>query len=107
MESVKLEDVIRYARQRHGIPAAYATSFYDYWTERNWISTTGKIIFNWRVKFDWWVLDNKDKLIITTKHRNDMIYAEEQQRKDDKLRTEEDDEAISYEEYLKLKKSQN
>lgn len=65
MQNLTEQQVIDYARQRHNIPPAYAKNWFKYWTEHNWITTTGKLILNWKVKFDWWVLDNKDKLILT------------------------------------------
>lgn len=65
MQNITEQDVINYAQERHHIPAAYAKNWYKFWTERNWITTTGKAILNWQTKFDWWVLDHKDKLILS------------------------------------------
>lgn len=65
MQNITLQDVIDYARDKHHIPSAYAENWFNYWTSRHWITTNGKAILNWKVKFDWWVLDHKDQLILT------------------------------------------
>ena len=66
MQNVTEQDVINYAWEKHHIPSAYAKNWFQFWTSCNWISpTTNKAVFDWKVKFDWWVLDNKDKLILT------------------------------------------
>ena len=65
MQKITEQDVIDYALKEHHVPSAYAKNWFQYWTKRNWITTTGRAILNWRVKFDWWVLDNKSRLILT------------------------------------------
>lgn len=65
MQNVTEQDVIDYARDRHHIPSTFAKNWFQYWSSRNWITTNGKPILNWHVKFDWWVLDHKDQLILT------------------------------------------
>lgn len=65
MQNITVQDVINYARDKHRVPSAFAENWFNYWTSRNWITTNGKAILNWQVKFDWWVLDHKDKLILT------------------------------------------
>lgn len=77
MNNLTEQDVIDYAREKHNIPAAYAKNWYQYWSGRNWITTNGKIIFDWRGKFDWWVLDHKHLFIIPTKASSPATKAAE------------------------------
>lgn len=105
MQQVNLETVIRYARERHGIPASYARTFYNYWTERGWVNSRGRIIYNWQTKFDWWAQDHKNRLIITPNDRNEMIRQEEIQRKELQRQKRDQEKTISYDEYLRLKAS--
>ena len=65
MQNVTEQEVIDYAREKHHLPSAFAKNWFDYWTRHNWITTNGKAILNWRVKFDWWALDHKSSLILT------------------------------------------
>lgn len=65
MQNVNEQDVITYAWERHRIPSAYAKNWFQYWSSRHWITTNGRAILDWRVKFDWWVLDHKDHLILS------------------------------------------
>ena len=65
MQKITEQDVIDYALKEHNIQSAYARNWFQYWNSRNWITTTGRAILNWRVKFDWWALDNKDRLILS------------------------------------------
>lgn len=63
MQNLTEQEVIDYARRWHNIPPEYAKNWFQYWNDRHWITTTGKLILNWRVKFDWWAFDNRNKLI--------------------------------------------
>lgn len=66
MQNVNEQDIITYdAWERHRIPSAYAKNWFQYWSSRHWITTNGRAILDWRVKFDWWVLDHKDHLILS------------------------------------------
>ena len=88
MQNVTEQEVIDYAREKHHIPSAFAKNWFKYWTSRNWITTNGKAILNWHVKFDWWVLDHKDQLILSAAPPPPPTPAEMRQRELQRQRQE-------------------